>query len=180
LELPSGSEVFGFDHPNDFSSVLGRVGIDAASGRWWEALMAACNSCFEKAMSEDSDVLVWGDVYVAVLDAARASSTVGVARVLKRKAVVRLVLLDRPECSGLDPDAICEEFLANMVEAGWDINDIGGDVARLAAGDELQGSRVAELVEIRQFIREFINFESIIRDESIRSNLKHWRSVFRI
>jgi hypothetical protein len=180
LELPSGGEVFGFDHPNDFTSVLGRVGIDAASGRWWEALMAACNSCFEKAISEDSDVLVWGDVYVAVLDAARAASTVSVARVLKRKVVVRLVLLNRLEYGGADPDAICEELLANMVEAGWDVTDIGRDVAGLAAGDELPGSRVAELVEIRQFVRELINFESVIRDESIRSSLERWRSVFRI
>jgi hypothetical protein len=174
-------DIDGFDlhRPEGFLSLVSSAIAREASPQWWEELVALCNVRFEEAISAGgAEVCAWGAVAVATLDSAAASATGGKARMLQRKAVVQLSLLEYG-CVA-DPDSLCQALLDDATEAGWFLGELGSGVDLVAHGDAVAPEFIAELSGIRQFFRAVLHFMPHIADPNLRSALDDWKLALRI
>lgn len=180
MSFPTHREMFQLDRPEAFLSVLARTDLQGAPDRWWEALIGSCWDCLEAAMvSFAADACLWGKVFVAVADSARRSENAGKLRMLQRKAVVQLNMVD---LGCVDPDAACKELLENVFEEGLKPDTIRREIDDILSAERstVSPARLTRVMEIRQFGRELARFRSKIADNRLHSELDVWECALRI
>ncbi|MFJ9772372.1 hypothetical protein ACIRVF_14190 [Kitasatospora sp. NPDC101157] len=154
--------------------------IATATAGWWESLIAACHSCFANAVSGSGALPEWGGALLAVLQAARRSGVVDVAEVLKRRTVVKAALLR--EClNGFGTaNDLYVELLQDLTDVEGSPAHVNAEVARLEAGMDISGVRVARLQSIRQVVREAARIRDLVTDDGLAHELDAWGQALRI
>lgn len=172
LQLPARRELFELDTPAAFQSVAAAGALEVADAGWWESLIAACNYRLMAAEPDVAEVREWADALLAVLAAALQAGQVRGSEVLRRKAAVKVALL---ETFGRgNADLICAELLYDVAGLGEQPDRVSSEILRVRNGEVLPRKRIAELQGLRQIFLEIRRIREQVADQEIASALDSW------
>ena len=179
--LPSIEDIFRIDSPNGFADLLGCADLAEATAPWWTAVISACSSCLTVAATSGADAwpIDWAMVLVSILDVAAGSGLLSPVEILSRRVRVQLSALSAG-CRGFgDTSTVCVKVFEDLAHHGESVQAVSCEVGRISSGNAVSKSRAADLVKLRQIVRDLTSVRDAVSEDMARSELGLWMDALR-